>query len=327
MRISILIFLFCFSKLSFGQITYPYSSKLEPNIFGQSKQLFYTYNNNQDTIYFNNLTSYEGFTVCEVKLVDTVDINNSGLKECVFIKTCEVKIGKHGGTFDFTGELKTSTFEIWDLDNKVQLFSAIFSYNHNFSNFSAYGFYEFDSLSSKHQYGYNEYKYNVSFESDKIIISNLEMEPTKVKLDSTTGGRILVVNNIKVDNEVGAYHFDGKRFTKQSPIETIRFIFNKYTTNQESTDTEVNKDLMTNSLKSITLVTDKNELDLLINVWMYYDPTDYPDIPEIYRILKDSRPHSIEAVKNRIDNKKEWETDDTTPYSDLKNLLQRLENE
>jgi hypothetical protein len=83
---------------------------------------------------------------------------------------------------------------------------------------------------------------------------------------------------------------------------------------------------MTKSLKSLTTVTDKDDLDLLINVWMYYDPTDYADIPEIYRILKASRPHSIEAVKNRIDNKKEWETDDTAPYFDLKNLLKRLEN-
>lgn len=57
------------------------------------------------------------------------------------------------------------------------------------------------------------------------------------------------------------------------------------------------------------------------------DPTDYPDIPEIYRILKDSRPRSIEAVKNRIENKEEWETDNSAPYSDLIYLLKQLENE
>jgi len=60
---------------------------------------------------------------------------------------------------------------------------------------------------------------------------------------------------------------------------------------------------------------------------MYYDPTDYPDIHEIYRILNSSSPNSVEAVKNRIENKKEWETDDTAPYSDLRDLLKRLENE
>jgi len=107
----------------------------------------------------------------------------------------------------------------------------------------------------------------------------------------------------------------------------IRYVFEDYIQYQESTDSQDDKDLMTKSLKSIASVTDKDDLDLLINVWMYYDPTDYPDIPEIYRILKASRPHSIEAVKNRIDNKKEWETDNTAPYSDLKNLLKRLENE
>ncbi|WP_291117920.1 hypothetical protein [Flavobacterium sp. UBA6135] len=110
-------------------------------------------------------------------------------------------------------------------------------------------------------------------------------------------------------------------------IKNIRYVFEDYIQYQESTDSQADKDLMTKSLKTLTTVIDKDDLDLLINVWMYYDPTDYPDIPEIFRILKDSRPHSIEAVKNRINIKKEWETDDSAPFSDLKNLLQRLENE
>ena len=110
-------------------------------------------------------------------------------------------------------------------------------------------------------------------------------------------------------------------------IKNIRYVFEDYIKYQESTDSQDDKDLMTKSLKSLSTVTNKDDLDLLINVWMYYDPTDYPDIPEIYRILKASKPYSIEAIKNRIDNKKEWETDDSAPYSDLKNLLKRLENE
>lgn len=109
-------------------------------------------------------------------------------------------------------------------------------------------------------------------------------------------------------------------------IKNIRYVFEDYIQYQESTDSQDDKNLMSQSLKSLTIVSGKEELDLLINVWMYYDPTDYPDIPEIDRILKNSRPYSIEAVKTRIDNKKEWETDESAPYSDLKNLLQRLEN-
>ena len=114
---------------------------------------------------------------------------------------------------------------------------------------------------------------------------------------------------------------------KVDHIKNIRYVFEDYIQYQESTDSQDDKNLMSQSLKSLTIVSDKQELILLINVWMFYDPTDYPDIPEIYRILKNSRPYSIEAVKSRIDNKKEWETDESAPYSDLKNLLQRLENE
>lgn len=306
MRISILIFLLCISKLSFGQVTHPFSTK----------NLIYSYNNNADTIFFSR-PIFDGIVNCDIELIDTININNRGLKECVFLKTCKGWIGKHGGTFDITEKLETKTYEVWDLDKKEQIFSASFFYNHQYSRFTAYDI-------QRNRQGINAYEYSVAIESDRIIISNLKMNPTQIASDTKDLNNI---NIIEVDNEVGVYQFDEKRFIKQPDIETIKIIFNEFISNQESTDTEVNKELMTNSLKSITVVKDKNELDLLINVWMYYDPTDYPDIPEIYRILKDSRPHSIEAVKNRIDNKKEWETDDSAPYSELKNLLKRLENE
>lgn len=110
-------------------------------------------------------------------------------------------------------------------------------------------------------------------------------------------------------------------------IENIRTIFESFIEHQESVDSEANKNLMSKSLKSIMRLSNKDELALLINMWMYYDPTDYPDIPEILRILTASKPHSIDAVKSRIDHKKEWETDTSAPYSDLKSLLKQLEIE
>jgi hypothetical protein len=110
-------------------------------------------------------------------------------------------------------------------------------------------------------------------------------------------------------------------------IQNIKFVFDDYVKYQESTDSEVDKDLMTSSLKSLDKVTDLAELEVLINVWMYYDPTDFPRMPEIDRILKVSRPQSIEAVKKRIADKYEWENEETAPYSDLKNLLKRLDVE
>lgn len=110
-------------------------------------------------------------------------------------------------------------------------------------------------------------------------------------------------------------------------IQKIKSVFDDYIKYQETTDSQEDKDLMTNSLKSLQEVTDLDELEILINVWMYYDPTDFPSIPEIDRILKVSRPQSIEAVKKRMANKKEWESEVNAPYSDLKSLLKRLENE
>lgn len=108
-------------------------------------------------------------------------------------------------------------------------------------------------------------------------------------------------------------------------IENIRIIFENYNKNGESTDSYENKELMSKSLKSISKISNKDELELLINVWMYYDPTDFVDINEVFRILNASKPYSIEAVKIRINNRKDWESEETAPYSDLLKLLTRLE--
>jgi len=115
--------------------------------------------------------------------------------------------------------------------------------------------------------------------------------------------------------------------TIKQHIDKIRTVFESYIKYQESTDSPDNKDLMTKSLNSLTVLTNKDELELLINVWMYYDPTDFPSRSLVYRVLRDNKQRSIEAVKNRIKNKKEWENEEIAPFSELKNLLQRLENE
>ena len=127
-------------------------------------------------------------------------------------------------------------------------------------------------------------------------------------------------------NEI-CFTMQDKVQTSKQHIDNICKVYRDYIISHESTDSQDDKDIMTNSLKSLTNLTNKDDIDLLISVWMYYDPTDFPDISEIYRILKASRPHSIEAVKNTIDEMKEGEADHTVLYSNVKNLLQRLENE
>jgi len=149
----------------------------------------------------------------------------------------------------------------------------------------------------------------------------------RYKFDTSMEDNYQVLNYVTINGSKTIGQIVKQDLATKQHIDKISKIFENYIEYQESTDSPDNKDLMSKSLKAITSLTNKDELELLINVWMYYDPTDYPDIPEIYRILKNSRPNSIEAVKNRIDNKKEWETNESAPYSDLKNLLQRLENE
>jgi hypothetical protein len=109
------------------------------------------------------------------------------------------------------------------------------------------------------------------------------------------------------------------------PIFSIKTIFDNYIQYNESTDSKGNKDLMTSSLENLKIITEPAEYDLLLNVLMYYSPTDFPSLHLIPELLKKNKPESIEAVKKRIQNKKEWENKNTAPYSDLYKLLQQLE--
>ena len=112
-----------------------------------------------------------------------------------------------------------------------------------------------------------------------------------------------------------------------NPIESIQKIFDDYTKYQESTDSDENKNLVKASLESLSDLTNPKDLEVLINLWMYYDPTDFPTRDLAFKALKDSRPESILAVKVRMENKLAWEKDNSAPYSELSNLKERLEIE
>lgn len=110
-------------------------------------------------------------------------------------------------------------------------------------------------------------------------------------------------------------------------IKNIKSVFENFIQNDELMVSSVDIDLMKKSLKSLSALTTQDELELLINVWMYYNPTDFSDTPEIFRILKNSRPQSIVAIKKRIENNKVLDTEESTHYSNLKKLLKQLKNE
>ncbi len=150
-----------------------------------------------------------------------------------------------------------------------------------------------------------------------IIIEHKDYEKVETEIES--GGQKEILLTKKVTQKKDTLNY------KQA-IKNIRDIFEDYKTNEESIESEDNKQTMTKSLKSLQNVTDKNDLQLLINIWNYYDPTDYSCRGEIYKILLHNKTISINAVKDRMNHKMSWESSDLSG-TEFKNLLEQLENE
>lgn len=110
-------------------------------------------------------------------------------------------------------------------------------------------------------------------------------------------------------------------------LKNIKYVFEDYVEHEESTDSNEDKLTMVNSIKSITWVEDYSDYEILLNVWMYYDPTDFEGNEYIFKILSKNKNLSIQAISRRIRNKKDWENHDSAPYSDLFDLIRRLEKE
>lgn len=108
-------------------------------------------------------------------------------------------------------------------------------------------------------------------------------------------------------------------------INKIKYIFDEYLVYQESVESPTNKDIVMESLKSLNSITNSGDLELLINMWMYYDPTDFPTRDLVFNVLKKNKALSKEAIEKRIKNKKEWEDKSTAPFSDLRFLLKEIE--
>lgn len=111
----------------------------------------------------------------------------------------------------------------------------------------------------------------------------------------------------------------------EQTIKNIKTVFDAYVKHKETIDTKEHKDLMRKSIESLGTVINQKDLIILINVWMYYDPTDFPGRQLVYTVLERNKEESIKAVKKRLDHKIKGETDETVPYVELNNLLKKLE--
>lgn len=106
----------------------------------------------------------------------------------------------------------------------------------------------------------------------------------------------------------------------------MKTIFDDFVEFEDNSDSQNHKDSMTKSLVFFTNqneITDR-ELQLIINVWMYYSPTDYDGLHFADQVFYKHKEQSLEAIQNRISNKKEWEDNETAPFSDLLILKDEL---
>ena len=111
---------------------------------------------------------------------------------------------------------------------------------------------------------------------------------------------------------------------KEKPIKTVERIFKDYIKYSENVDSQENEDSMKKALQSLQVRSNKKDLPLLINVWMYYDPTDFPARQLIAPIFDKDKATTLVALDKRLKNKKEWEDNETAPYADLIALRKQI---
>jgi hypothetical protein len=116
----------------------------------------------------------------------------------------------------------------------------------------------------------------------------------------------------------------GQSENRNQSIRTVDRIFAGYIKQNESTDSEVNRIEMELALKSLQAECDIKYFSRLIDVWMYYDPTDFPTRRLVMPILLRDKPEALKAIEKRIKKKKKWETNDTAPFSELISLREKF---
>jgi hypothetical protein len=116
----------------------------------------------------------------------------------------------------------------------------------------------------------------------------------------------------------------GQNTTTGTPIQIVERIFNNYVKYAEGTESPENKESMAKALTSLQRESIEKDLPLLINVWMYYDPTDFSVRELIVPIFNKDRASSLRAINLRLKKKRKGESDKTAPYTDLISLKEKM---
>lgn len=110
----------------------------------------------------------------------------------------------------------------------------------------------------------------------------------------------------------------------ENPVETIDLIFSNYIKYDKSIESEDDREVITVCLKQLGSKLTVEELTIILNVWMYYDPIDFPRKELTESIFKKNIGNSKIAIEERINQKLDWENENTGSYSELQKLLEKL---
>lgn len=155
-----------------------------------------------------------------------------------------------------------------------------------------------------------------------VLLKNEQMETYEGELEYVDFFR-----EVKIDEPL--FEVDQEEpLVISDPYQTIKRIFDTYNQFQESTDSPANLD----SLKQALHLLERSEVDeetltLVINLWMYYSVTDFHTQKYTTNVLKAHKDQSILAIRNRIENKMEWEREGGAPYAELPRLLEYIQSQ
>ena len=163
-----------------------------------------------------------------------------------------------------------------------------------------------------------------------FMCNNYSLSPKYVGyLDLAVFKKMVLDMGVPVNrNKIFRINREGLPEKLEDPMSELKRIFETYNEYQESTDSEDNKSIMRQALEQLKKEeVSVEELDLIINIWMYYTVTDYPSQRLTEETLLAHKEKAVEAVKIRMETKLSWESEDGAPFSELNLLLKTLEGE
>jgi hypothetical protein len=111
---------------------------------------------------------------------------------------------------------------------------------------------------------------------------------------------------------------------KEPPIQIVNRNFKVYKSTADNSPSWKIKKEMLDALTELQQSVNDKDLPVLVNVWMYYDPTDFPTRSLIEPIFFKHKMAALNAVNKRLLYKKKWEDKDKAPYSELIALQKQL---